>query len=398
MTTETTNPELAEQAKAAAGNAPASGEPSPFLERIKASLESTPEPEPEKEPEPQPEGEAEEPKETPSEEDDGKEKSPLEKAAAGEVDDEEEEEAEEPKMDPKAGAAFKKLKSQIKEHKAEIAKLRAETGTHKSQAEQLAAALAQTLGVDEVTPESIERRAKELAAKAAVVDLENTPEYQKAVVEPQKAIQRSLKRVVESYDLDEAKLADAMAEKNLRRQTELLEDLLGDMPARDQRVIHQAIDDMALVEAKRTELREQAGMALEQIQRDQQRIAEAQRMQMALEIDQNTRTHAEMLKQQFPDHAGKVEEFVGVVAEELKKGVTAEVQTYTAIAGMMLPTLKQELARRDRQIAELTKTVESYKKATPGARPGNSREAAIEPAKEGETFMERIERQLAGRQ
>ena len=404
---ETEQPDLADQARAAASMKQSGGQPqsSPFLDRIQQQLAGNTEPEeepeaPEPKAEPQKEPETPEPEEEPESEEPEEPKedkrTALEKAAAGEAT-EEEPEPDEPKLDAKAGAAFKKLKTQIKEYKAQMAKLQADSGSKEQQLTQISTTLAQALGVKDITPEAIERRAKELSAKAAVVDLESTPEYQKSVVEPEKTVRNSLKRVIDAYELDDQALQEALRETDRRKQTEMIEELVGDMPQRDQRVVWSSLDDLSLIEAKRAELRTQANEALEQIRQEQQQQAQVMSAQRAREIVQHTRTFAESLKRDFPGLAESVENQVDVVVQELQQGVNTQVQAYTALAGLMLPTLKGELSKRDKQIAELTKTVESYKKSTPGARPGNARDAKPEAAEENLTFMERLERQLSGR-
>lgn len=396
-TTETTQPDLVEQAKAVAATKGASApdESSPLLDRIRSSMDSKNQPAAEAEPkvdtkvdtEPEPESEAEqEPTDT---------RSALEKAAAGDVDTDDGGDDDMPQVDAKAGAAFKKLKSQIKEQRAELAKLKAEYGTKDHQFSQISSTLAEALGIKDVTPEAVEARARELSIKAAVVDLESTPQYQDAVEAPKKILLANLKRVAEVYEIDQDQLQQAIMEKDHRKQNELIDDITGDMHARDQRAIYQAVEDMALIEAKQTELRAQANQAMGQINEERQRTSQAMAAQNAREIDHHTRAYAEKLKMKMPAMAEHIEGQVELVVQELQKGTSTEVQAYAALAGLMLPNLEREISNRDKQIVELNKTIESYRGVTPGAKPGESRTTTTEPITDkSESFMDRIAKQL----
>jgi len=323
---------------------------------------NTPAPEPAPEPDPTPEPE---PKPTSDDAPD---------APDTQDDDGDEDDDVSPDMPAKAGEAFKAIKGELKELKGTLSKKDEELAELRALADSKDTALKELASKIGADPDTIADAIADLTKKASVIDLEGTREYREAVTAPMEAALRSVRRVAESYDLDENKLIAALHEPSRRKQSEMLDELTADLPQRDASMIFRAAEDVELVLEKKRELEESAETNLSQIRASMAANEEAAQKKRAESVLGHANQISGQLKEKLPGFEDAISDALKKARTELSTGIKDSTLAYAAVSGFLIPDIFAKYQEAEKQVKELQATVERYTKASPsGGRPSGDK-------------------------
>jgi hypothetical protein len=362
-----------------------------------------PAPEPEPEPEPKPE-----PAPKPTKKVTG---TPLDDVEPEKGDDEFNlplgEDDEEPPVDDK-----EELPSNIKEgtpqavafralrkEKQEIARQR---DAYQTELEQIKARSTELEG-ERTIREELEAKVKEYEAKLAITRIEESPVYQKAVMEPYSKIADATEKFATQYgvalrDLD--KVFDIADDTKRKEGFKILLSGL-DIDPEDQLEIRALAKEYRSITAKREEILSNSEKTLAELEAIQKEQNEREAAIKAEERRGTTKQVAEYLTRKLPvlkslegfDYDKASEE----VAETDLSSLDAPNQAYNAIAGKALPKVTRAYRAALAQVEQLTDELEKIRRSAPS--PGRSMPVppggSNQPV-EGESVVERFKKTFGG--
>jgi hypothetical protein len=287
----------------------------------------------------------------------------------------EDEDAEEiPKsMSRSAGAKFKELKSELKDWKTKYAELEKVVNESKPQ-----------------TPpdyEDLKSKVAEYEKELSVTRVEATEQFKQAVVLPLNQALTAAYSLADKYKVEERVLQEALAETDIDKQSEMLQDLASSFSERDRIGLYRLADDVAVLLKRKEEIKANAQAAYST-------LTEQQKKQGAEARAKSLDTVYATLSQKIPlfgnkDIASKVKE----VASATDLGTAKpDVQAYAAYAGALLPHIVKEYQAQASKIAELEKTITSFRRTVPKA--GGGKQTATQSLSADVGFLEALESHL----
>lgn len=288
------------------------------------------------------------------------------------------------------------------EAKLKWGELRKELKEERSKAYELERKLSEVMSQD--ASAELERRLSEVNAKVskyeeelAVARIERTEEYQRVVTRPLQAIMDTTAAIAEKYKVDPEAFYDAFAETDVAKQSARLGELVKDMSERDRIALYRMADDSVQVFAKSEELQKNASRALAEVEAREVASKKAAEQRLAADTRQSVRKVFELLETRLPAVEGL--DLKVIQEEALKEGPVAAApvdhQAYSMVAGVLLPKLVKALAAKEAQLKELSKQVDSIKKASPKIDSRGVDPNGQERVPAGVGFMESISRRIS---
>lgn len=276
-------------------------------------------------------------------------------------------------MTRSAGAKFKELKSELKDWKAkyaELEKVLEEAGSKPPE-----------------DYEQLKAKLEEYEQELSVTRVEATEQFKQAVVQPLNNVLTAAYSLADKYGVEEKVLQEALAEPNLDKQSEMLQDLASGFSERDRLGLYRMADDVALLLQRKEEIKANAKSAYSTMTEQQTKQAQESRTK-ALDTVFNT------FSEKIPLFKNKE------IASKVKAVATStdllsskpDVQAYATYAGAVLPHLVREYQSQATKIAELEKTISSFRKTVPKA--GGGKQTTTQSLSPEVGFLEALEARL----
>lgn len=292
----------------------------------------------------------------------------------------------------KAGDAFKLTKGRIKDLAAEVSKkdqelaaLRADLETAKKAP---AAAPADLEAVRKEADDAKKLNAQ-YEAELYKVKVEATQEFQSTIEQPMKALKERVQTIAAKIEGTSAnQIFAALDETDQAKQDQLLAEIAGSLPQRDQWRLYQALEDYQGLAARKATVKDNARAAFELIQSKQQTEVEQLRTEVATQYSTgkekelaNIHEHMPFLKQ--VDGNDDWNKFIAGFeqhAKAIKLGeLTPEGQAAIAVRGAYFPALVETLNGYIGLIQGLQAKVAKYEGATPAVGGGGQPPATPAP-------------------
>jgi len=292
----------------------------------------------------------------------------------------------------KASAAFVRVKSQLKEARAELEPLQ----QFKEQAE---ARIKELEGLAEgKDAESLLEKLKAYEDQQMLQNLEATEAYKKAVDEPLSALLAQAEEMADKYDIDSRALIDVLAIPDSETQEEQLSELLPNASIRDKAKIFNIAEQIDPIAKRREELfanKEQALAEAKQLEEQRELAAAAERAQLRQNV---TRNVVERVQQKLPFLKG----MEGLDLETIQSSVSEVDPTtlhpvdhaYNSVSSKILPPLVRAHLSLQKEFESVLARLAEYEEAEPS----NSSSSATDSTKPSpdSSFEERVNAQLAG--
>jgi len=273
-------------------------------------------------------------------------------------------------MTRSAGAKFKELKSELKDWKtkyAELEKVVSESGSKPPE-----------------DYEALKSKVEEYERELSVTRVEATQEFKQAVVQPLNQVLTTAYSLADKYGVEEKTLQEALAETNLDKQSEMLQDLASGFTERDRLGLYRMADDVAVLLKRKDDIKANAQSAYSTLTERQQKESSTART-AALDTVYKT------LSEKIPLFKNKD------IADKVKSIATStdvassrpDVQAYATYAGAILPHIVREYTSQANKIAELEKTISSFRKTVPKA--GGGKQTAAQGLSADVGFLEALE-------
>tara|TARA_R100000005_G_scaffold74313_2_gene41502 strand:- start:825 stop:2039 length:1215 start_codon:yes stop_codon:yes gene_type:complete len=349
-----------------------SGDPEP---------EAAPEPEAEQasEPEPEPESEKEEPE-------------------AEEVDTtfdptNDLDESLEDGWTPKAANRFKQLKSELKETASELEKIRLLNEQNEQKIKELAGS------TESSDLEALQEKLKSYEQADMLNNLEQTEAFQNAVTRPLTALLEQSSQIAAKYDLDENEIIDLISLDDQDAQDEKMSELLESASDRDKATLYQIMNSINPILEHRQKLFENAEQAMQEAQYLDEQVAN-QKAAEQMELRKNaTRNVVERVKQKLPFLAGIEGLDLAAVEQKAAENDPSVVHpvdfAYNSVSAQILPSVVREYVVMRKEVEELTDRLAEYEGAEPKMS-GASPAASTSPVSSDDSFMDRVNKELAG--
>ena len=300
-------------------------------------------------------------------------------------------------LDEKAQIKWGELRSELGEERKKVQEL--EQKLDATQNQSIATELEEKLAEARSTIDTYE---KELS----VSRVEQTQEYKRVVSEPLQSVMDAAEALAKRNEVEVDRVFDILAEtSNIERQTKAIEALTEGMSQRDQHMLYRMVDDAAALFQKDAHLKANAAEAMVEIEGRQ--AAEDQQAAKQVAIDTRAAVNKvygkmENVMPTLLNEKGEEIEFSSLkdktlAADFVKLG--ADHKAYALSAGTVLPPLIRTVHAQKKEIAELTKQLAGFQKATPKAGGGGGtgvKAVVTKPIADDVGFMEGVTEGMGG--
>lgn len=285
-----------------------------------------------------------------------------------------------------AGGAFKRLKAENRELRAERDEAKASSGDP----EALTAATARIKELEEA--QTVREQ------QDSVLKLEETQAWADTVVSPLTRVLEASDKIAERYGVDKVALSDALELTDRRQLSETVSQLLGeDAVEADKFELFDLARQVEGVYEKRKELRENASEAL----REAEELAAKAEASKALEARQEREAAVEGVIENITSKAKFITDLMGdeVLADAktdiAERGVDAlspAELAHARVAAKALRPMAQKILTLERDLQEVSDQLAARKKAAPGSSTSGGSGAADnpEPEKVEGNFADRL--------
>jgi hypothetical protein len=285
-------------------------------------------------------------------------------------------------MTPAAGARFKELKGEVKEWKAKVAELERKIAEAKPAAPDLDA-------LPEV--QALKARLDEQERELALTRVEATQEYKQSVLEPLNQVLGLAGGLAEKYQVDGDALNRALAETDVDKQSDQLQDLAVGFSERDRINLYRLADDIGVILRRREDIQANAKSAYETRQQKEAAEKAAQDGTLKQSRDAALGEVYKVIESKVALLSDKTisEDVKARVAKTDIFNASPDVQAYAAYSGALLPHVLKANKAQEARIAELEKVITGFRNTVPRA--GGGKLEASEVA--GDVgFLEAVEK------
>lgn len=229
--------------------------------------------------------------------------------------------------------------------------------------------------------------------KLAAFDVVHTPEYKEKVTEPMNRLWAATTQLAKSFETDPKQVAQAIAETDIRRQSELIDELTDGWPSRSKRVLDNMIDAYNSAQEARSALEEKA-FELVKKYRSETSAFSATSKHSEQDLKEAEEKVFAALSKRIPlfkgDDGAKLAEEVRKAAGESDIFRTPQTVALAPYAVILLPKLLKANAELKQQLEGTKGTVEKLQSSTPGAGRESSDKGGDKP-KEPTSFLDAVE-------
>lgn len=239
---------------------------------------------------------------------------------------------------------------------------------------------------DESVVRAFEQQIAEREAKLQEYDeyfrmtrVEFTQEYQQLVEQPLTAIAEATEELAQRYGVNADALTDALAERDPKKQDEMLTDLIADFSPRDRNRLYNLADSAIEIYAKAESIRQHSAQALAEV--EAREAADAQRA--AFERGQVlTKANQEVLGMAEAKLAALGIDFAPIrpqVEAARIDTATPQEQAYATVAAAVLPQVLKTLNAQSAKVKELEASLSALNRAAPAGQavPAESQGSAL---------------------
>lgn len=270
------------------------------------------------------------------------------------------------KASPQAKERWGELKSELKQERAALRTLKQELETLKSKS---------LYDPEEVA--TLKKQVDEYNKELAIHRIEATQEYKTVIQEPLATIGEAAASIARRYEIEHTDLFDALAETDEAKQQRLLTNLVDGMNDRDRLKIYQMADDTALLLRKSETMKARSQEALQELEIRQRETQERTQAERKREFGSHIDRVFGALEDKMPFHQLDPNETKSGVLEQLRQDALAadvasagaDVQAYSAAAGVILP----RLIKQNRAIAAENRALKERLSGLSSASPARTR-------------------------
>jgi len=292
---------------------------------------------------------------------------------------------------PKAANRFKQLKSELKDNRTEVEKLRQTVTEQESKMKEMSG-----LADSEDIP-ALKERLAEFEQNKLLTDLESTSAYKDAVSSPIEKLLGQANEISVKYDIDPDLMIDALTEESTEKQDQLLGGLLGDATDRDKARVFRIIEDLGPIITRRDELIENADAALKEAQLLEEQKKNADIAKVAEHRTNVTRNVAKRVTEKLSFLSGIEGLDMKSVEEKAATTDPAVVHpvdfAFNSIAAQILPAIVREYIGIRKEADALTDKLATFEGAEPTVG-GSPAVDGSNPAGQGLSFAEAIAARL----
>ena len=264
---------------------------------------------------------------------------------------------------PKAASRFKQLKSELKDNRSEVDKLRQTVKEQESKMQEMAG-LVENRDIDE-----LQTRVASYEEEKVFTNLEGTQAYMEAVTNPLSALMARADEISEHYEVDKDALIDVISMEDETQQDAGLTALLPEIHDRDKAKIYRIVEDLKPIMERREHLAVNAEAAYQEAQLldEQRRNTEAaERAEVRTNV---TRNVVNRINEKLPFLSGVENLDMGAIqtkASDLDPSVVHPVDfAYNAVAAQLLPTIVREYMASRKEAETLMGKLAEYEGAEP---------------------------------
>lgn len=289
-------------------------------------------------------------------------------------------------LSEKNKVGWKELKSLKKQVEQERDRLKAELETVKSQPPAEVEATKAEL-------EQARQRLEEYESHMAVVNVEQSREYQESIAKPLMAAESMIQEYAKAYELDIPQIAAAAMQTNPLERNKLLSEMTAGMNDFDKLEFKSLVDNAQTLFARSQQAKANAQESLAYI--EQQRQKESQKAQQQYQQAQKeAATHVrESLTKKLPFLAETPQLFAEAEEADLLQAAP-DVQVYAKHAAVLLPTLLSKFEAQNKRIAELEASIAKRSSGGPSVRSGGV-STTPDSSASGDDFMAGLEKALS---
>lgn len=285
-----------------------------------------------------------------------------------------------PAEEPKIEEPPVEMKPEAKTRWGQLRKTEEEYKRIAPEYEKLKAEVEQLRTAEPKLPEELKTELEELRQFRAAYDVENTPEFIKAVVEPYTQVETELKQVADYAQIPLEDLMKAVEEPNRLKRNAAIRGVLSKSPAditeSEIQLVNGEADKAHSIFQKATDLRKQATEIRSAMTGTQKAQAEAQQRQIeaaySKAVGEMSNTLTTSLK-----HSGVLNAEVTKAIQEAKQASIAEdpqMAAYQAQAGVLLPHMIELLNKERQELREARAALAARSKASPSVTTNGSGE------------------------
>lgn len=275
---------------------------------------------------------------------------------------------------PEATNAWTGIKKEAKELKMKLAAVEAERDQFRAAAEK-----GSKLQDADPLKKELEAAKAQVAAfekEAAVWRIESTTAYKSAVTAPLAKVEEDMLALAKRTDIDPEKLADAIAERNVKKQDAALDELADGLTEREKTRLFSLAEETAKIFTIRDRLESNAPAALKEAQAKEAEAKEAAknetRAAQMREVDETVKTLAKKSIAKFLVADGETQEqaieAISKAAQETPwDEMDPKQQAFAVASAVSLMRLQKTLLNQQARIRELEAAVGDDAAATPKA-------------------------------
>jgi len=270
---------------------------------------------------------------------------------------------EEMQNSPHGGAAFQKVRAQLKETRQELESLREgaaelpEVVELKAKAERLS---------------HVETELEQAKNQLALHDFRTTPDYQKAVVAPYTAIAADAKTISETHSIPEGSIMAAVSIDDRARQDSAISEIVNEfgLSRRDEMTLYEMANGVGSIKAREAEMSKDAQSRL-------QEHSEQEAQRQAYMKEQERASYRSNLRNVFKEYETAIPAFIGEDGEvkpeytEAMKSVEdldfkdTELQALSAYALSVSPVLAKENQELASEVSKLNALLSRHRSVSP---------------------------------
>tara|TARA_B100000131_G_scaffold231374_2_gene223167 strand:+ start:1746 stop:2921 length:1176 start_codon:yes stop_codon:yes gene_type:complete len=264
---------------------------------------------------------------------------------------------------PKAANRFKQLKSELKDNRSEVERLRQTVKEQESKMQEMAGL------VENRDIEELQSRVAAYEEEKFLTNLEGTQAYKEAVTDPLNSLVERADAISEQYEIDKDALIDVISMEDEAQQDAGLTALLPDVHDRDRAKIYRIIEDLKPVIQRRDHLAANAEAAYKEAQMLEEQRRNAAAAERAEVRSNVTRNVVDRINEKLPFLSGVENLDMGAIqtkAAELDPSVVHPVDfAYNAVAAQLLPTIVREYMTSRKEAEALMDKLSEYEGAEP---------------------------------
>ena len=218
--------------------------------------------------------------------------------------------------------------------------------------------------------ETVKAQIEEYERHLAIVNVEQSPEFQRTIAKPLEAAEATIQEFAKAYELNVADIAKAATQTSLLDRNRMLAELTAGMNDFDKLEFKRVIDEAQSLFNRAQQARANAKESLAYIEKQRQAEQEKARQTYLEQHKQAAVKVREGLVKSLPFLAEHTKLFEDAESADLAEA-EPDVQAYAKHAAVILPTLQERLQAQEKEIAQLKSVIAKRNGTSPSIRSGS---------------------------